>query len=85
MAPDFKQSLRDDRVVNLEQHLFNADQFVAHLRQPCVEVQSFRVHADRNSRVGILVKILVNQLNVLLEPLANCVLALLISTPRSIV
>ena len=87
MAPELKQLLRDDRVVNLKQHFLNAEQVVAHLRQPCVEVQFFRVHADGDRWVGVLVKLFVDEFDVLLEPLANCVfhLAFPIPTPRSLV
>ena len=73
MTPEFKKSLRDDRVVNLKQHLLNPEQLVAHLRQPGVEVQLLRVRADRDRWVGVLAKLLVDEFDVLLEPLANCV------------
>ena len=68
-----KRSFRHDRVTNLKQHLLNAEQLIAHLRQSCVEVQLLRVHAERDRWVGVLAKLLVDKFDVLLEPLANCV------------
>ena len=46
-----------------------------------------QVRADRDRWVGVLAKLLVDEFDVLLEPLANCVfhLAFLTAPPRSLV